>query len=52
MQAQSGATKVQVAANNAPGSEYRNVFIEGSDEAYRKVRFYSLTITAFFELVI
>jgi hypothetical protein len=37
LQAQSGATKVQVAANNAPGSEYRNVFIEGSDEAYRKV---------------
>lgn len=38
LQAQSGATKVQVAANNAPGSDYRNVFIEGSDEAFRKVK--------------
>jgi KH domain len=52
LQAQSGATKVQVAANNAPGSEFRNVFIEGTDEAYRKVRFYLLTLTGFFEQII
>ena len=35
----SGATKVQVATNNAPGSEYRNVFIEGTEEACAKVGF-------------
>lgn len=52
LQAQSGATKVQVAANNAPGSEFRNVFIEGTDEAYRKVRFYLLIFTDFFEHII
>ena len=38
LQAQSGATKVQVAADNAPGSEFRNVFIEGSNEACMKVK--------------
>ena len=37
LQAESGATKVQVAADNAPGSEYRNVFIEGTEEACKKV---------------
>jgi KH domain len=37
LQEASGAFKVQVAADNAPGSEYRNVFVEGSDEACQKV---------------
>jgi len=38
LQRKSGATRVQVAADTAPGSQYRNVFVEGSDEACQKVK--------------
>src|SRR3990167_407210 len=33
LQAQSGATKIQAAPESSDGNEYRNVYIDGSDEA-------------------
>jgi transcription antitermination factor NusA-like protein len=38
LQVESGATKVQVAADNKAGAEFRNVFVEGTDEACERVK--------------
>eukprot|EP01016_Furgasonia_blochmanni_P003407 TRINITY_DN1133_c0_g1_i6.p1 TRINITY_DN1133_c0_g1~~TRINITY_DN1133_c0_g1_i6.p1 ORF type:complete len:761 (+),score=95.99 TRINITY_DN1133_c0_g1_i6:1-2283(+) len=38
LQASSGAKKVQVAADSAPGSNTRNVFVEGDKEAYERCK--------------
>lgn len=38
LQAQSGARKVQVAADSAPNSNYRNVFVEGEQDSVEKVK--------------
>ena len=38
MQAESGAKEVQVAADSAPGSNCRNVFVEGDKQAYHRVK--------------
>ena len=39
LQVQSGARKVQVAADSAPGSNCRNVFVEGEKDSIDKVIF-------------
>jgi len=38
LQQQSGATKVQVAMESEPGSNYRNLFVEGEGRAYERVK--------------
>lgn len=38
LQLESGAQKVQVAADNKPGSDFRNVFVEGNEDACEKVK--------------
>jgi len=38
LQIESGATKVQVAADNKPGAEFRNVFVEGTEDACESVK--------------
>ena len=38
LQTESGAKKVQVAADSAPGSNVRNVFVEGDRESYERVK--------------
>jgi transcription antitermination factor NusA-like protein len=38
LQLQSGAKKVQVAADSAPNTNTRNVFVEGDREAYERVK--------------
>jgi far upstream element-binding protein len=37
LQVESGAAKVQVAADNKPGAEFRNVFVESTEDACQKV---------------
>ncbi len=38
LQDDSGAKKVQVAADTAPGSNSRNIFVEGDRQAYNTVK--------------